>query len=502
MPDFDDWIDAQLRNVPVPRDLHARLRATRTSRGNNDDDGAGPLDDERLDAMLCDVRVPARLERRLRLIPRSHWPAPGMWAAAASILILIGGSAYWVASRRVLNDGHQDQVASRAARPAPATPPVESIAQAPRTRKTARPPRLQTPVTVRLGQDAEQPEPPGGVLDNVANVGNSLRQAIEARLRANSALGSGGQLQRLPALDVLESPVARGVSPPRVRGYDLLFQLKHGEHPWVVPAASASLKVSRVPFSFRTSSYDQAVDSIASGRLPEASDVRVEDFLAAQQYVLPPAPAARVVLHAAGCPSPLGKNGSQLLQFAVQAGPSAQAQHAATRLVAVVETSAAMQAGARSKTMLRALGKLAAQMGPLDRLTVIGFSEAPSVIAENATRADVLSFLASGSLKGFGGSANALAAIRAACETADALPANETRRLLFVTTRDGAFEGDERAKPRSHSNSWPPRASPGTSCGYRPAAIRLPGRRWRDMPAEKRPPLPRPTNWPPRPSSS
>src|SRR5690606_1139174 len=98
------------------------------------------------------------------------------------------------------------------------------------------------------------------------------------------ALGSSGQIERLPDLEVLEPPVARGISAPRVRGYDLLFQLRQGEHPFVLPAANKALEVSQAPFTFRTASYDRAAASIAAGRLPAKDEVRVEDFLAAQQY--------------------------------------------------------------------------------------------------------------------------------------------------------------------------------------------------------------------------
>ncbi len=449
MPDFDDWIDAQLRNVSVPRDLHARLRshgpAAGQGAGGPDGSSSAPLDDERLDALLRNVRVPAHLERRLRAIPHRYWPAAGMWAAAASILILLGGSGYWLLSGRAA-DG-QRQVANHTARPDAARPTAQALAQAPakRSAKTSGPSQRQTPITVRLGQDSQDPQQADsqGVLDNVANVGNSLRQAIEARLRAQSALGSGGQFQRLPPLDVLDPPVARGISPPRVRGYDLLFQLKHGEHPWVMPAAGGALRVSRVPFTFRTSSYDQAVASIAHGRLPEPHEIRVEDFLAAQRYVLPAAPPAHVVLHAAGCPSPLGTPGPQLLQFVIQAGSAPQPKHAATQLVAVIDTSSAMQVGARSKTVRRALGKLAAQMDANDRLTVIGFAESPRVIAESATRADILALVAAGLFDDLGGSADIQSAIRAAHETAEALPAQQTRRVLFVTASDGALDAPQ-----------------------------------------------------------
>ncbi len=86
MPNFgsDSWIDAQLRNVPVPPDLLSRLAGTGAASEPN---GA----DARLDAVLRNVSVPPYLEARLLRIarqrPRPLWRRFGL---AASISLMLG----------------------------------------------------------------------------------------------------------------------------------------------------------------------------------------------------------------------------------------------------------------------------------------------------------------------------------------------------------------------------------------------------------------------------
>ncbi len=360
MPDFgfDDWMDAELRNVSVPRDLDARLRASRPSpeevaaaQGDPHDPG-----DARMDAVLRNVQVPAGLHRRLHAIPhRSRLlflpraVSQRAWAAAASLLILASAGAY-LATVRQTGRPEQPNVAVRS--PAPTSPErgrtvvVQSDPAGGRAR-TAHKSTRQTPVTVPLGQPQLAEGESYRLLENVAGVGASIRQAIEAKMRAEYALGAGGKIEQLPDLEVLERPIDLGVSPPRVRGYDMLFQLRHGEHPFVSPGANAALETSRVPFTFRTASYDRATASIAEGHLPAGDEVRVEDFLAAQQYALPSAPQSGLALHVAGCPAPFGETGKHVLQIAVQAARARRSNQKPTRVIAVVDTSSAMQAGAR-----------------------------------------------------------------------------------------------------------------------------------------------------------
>ena len=104
-------------------------------------------------------------------------------------------------------------------------------------------------------------------------------------------------------------------------GYDLLYQLKTGERPFVSPEAAPALASSPVPLIRDTSSYLLARESIASGHLPPADEVRIEDFLAAFDNLFPAANAP-LVLHLSGGPAPFGEPGMQLLQVGLRAGGS------------------------------------------------------------------------------------------------------------------------------------------------------------------------------------
>ena len=105
MPNFvpDDWIDAQLRDVVVPEELLARLAGTPGEATASDHlamlASGATSGDPRLDVLLRDVPVPARLEGRLLRIARHGRPAP-IWlrfGLAASVFIALGlGAAGYV----------------------------------------------------------------------------------------------------------------------------------------------------------------------------------------------------------------------------------------------------------------------------------------------------------------------------------------------------------------------------------------------------------------------
>jgi Ca-activated chloride channel family protein len=462
MPDFgfDDWMDAQLRNVPVPRDLHARLASNRPQDSSPGSSDSSDSSDDLLDAELRNVPVPEGLGRRLRAIPRRR-RAYSLWtamAAAASVVVAVG--AYLLTRSEA---SPQPQVAQKEPVAPLAGPVRTSTAQAasavreePRAVAAApapATPERQAPVTVRLGpaNTAGNGDGPGDLptaIRAVANVGSSLKGVVDAKLRARSALGSAGRIEPLPELDALEPPLARGVTPPRIRGYDMLFQLKHGEHPFVSPSEHKLLAVSRLPLTSRTTSFDLAAASTRAGHLPAPEEVRVEDFLAAQRYALPPAPNAPLALHIAGCPAPLKSAGPYLLQLAVQGGKPRDARHAPTRLVVVLETSTAMQYHARLQVVERALVRLAQRMAPEDRLTLIGFAETPRLLAEDVAPEAIEELLASGLLDEAGGWADFPAAAEAARDAVRAMPSKDARRVVFVTSGRGELpdENIERAR--------------------------------------------------------
>lgn len=433
-PKFDDWMDAQLRNVPVPRELLKRLR--------DDAPGSTRVDDQ-IDEALRDVPVPLHLQWNLRRIARKQTTVPGWlrFGLAASVLVSLtaGALAYLNSSGKAPVASGRTAIAKTVApRPArtPVVPPISRPFNLPPGVNTvARESREREPLASDEPASEETPQLPF-TFESVASFGQSLRQAAESRARTQAALGAGGELARLPRLDVLELPSQRGVTPPRLRGYDLLFQLRHGEHPFVSPGAHEELATSRLPLTFDTASYDAAARAIRGGQMPGADELRVEDFLAAQDYVLPKAPSDSLALHAAVARSPLGADGLHALQILVKAGAKKAALHPATRLIVLVDTSWSMADQARWETTHRALRKLAASMRPQDRVTLIGFAEHANMLAEDATAAQLTELIDGQTLAAPGGASRLSVGLQAAFDAAQATSTPEIRRVLLISPLD------------------------------------------------------------------
>lgn len=457
-PGYDKWMDAQLRNVPLPPDLLIRLAK---STGNEDDLNA------RMDAVINDVPVPPGLEDRLRRIARRRTGVP-LWqqvAMAASIFLALGLGAFgylkWVSDQI---GPLPTMVAATTETPAPAvtpTPaPVAPVAQT----AVAQTPVAQTPVAQSAGPRAvatvpistagptaplaeraidRRPSAEAVPLPNwelVSQAVTSAQQTLAARLREQAALGARGSFDQLPDLEVLNVPTSLGVAPPRVRGYDLMFQLKHGDHPFVSPAAHRDLLFSRMPFTFRTASYDLALRGMTTGQIPPAEEIRVEEFLAGMHYPLPEAPQTGLTLHTAGSVSPFGEKGLHLLQIAVQAADVSAANRAPVRMIVVLDASARMRFAARYEAVERALEKFARHMTSDDRVTLIGFSERPEQVVSNGTGGQLRSLIASAKLPRPHGSPDLAAAVEAGCQTATTGAAPEDTRVVFITAGGGDLD--------------------------------------------------------------
>lgn len=462
MPDFDDWIDHQLRNVPVPPDLVWRLSEIGPEQH---DAKAEALADARLDLVLRQVPIPSTLVPGLMRIARRRGPSPIMvqMALAASVLLMVGlGTVGYLntagkTSKSALaknqptknepatnatgkkagvrNSGKQKLVAKKSEPLRHSTARRQRAAEIRANNTQSVASLAHDPTERSLEASPSQVVSLPFNLQDVASVGSSIWQGLEDRLRSQATLGAAGAIERLPQLDSFESPAAAGVAPPRVRGYDLLFHLKYGEHPFAPPAAHAELASSKMPFTFRTASYDLAVDNAQAGQLPPAEDIRPEDFLAAQEYAFPPAAENSLALHVAATPSPFADAGLHLLQLAVKAGGKQTAGRLPARLVAAVDMSSRMAGGARWATTVRALEKIAADMGPEDRLSLLGYAEQPRILAENATAGEVQTIV-SGGLPQPAGSADLAAVIQLAGDAARKPPAM-TSRIVIVTAASG-----------------------------------------------------------------
>jgi Ca-activated chloride channel family protein len=418
MSEFEDsWIDAQLRQVAVPADLLTRLRQI------------GTLTDEDLDAQLRDVPLPATVLDRLASIGTlndadlddelRHLPTPAsvlesrQWierassqrlrqpmmrlALAACLFVAIAASYFGgVIGSLMVALGP----AIEAPPSAEAVNPLEMLAdtplplQAEALLESPLPPAFQLELPeIPDVLAAERPHEmtPGQVAEIMAMFAATDRTAdpmADVRwLQAMEAFGSGGQVK----LPELSGPVSRlpnrGVDPPRdVNGYDLTFQLKHGVHPFVSPAADPALRVSHVPLLTETTSYDYTRSLLADAELPPPYRIRTEDFLAAMDYGFAlPADGTLGIRTAAGA-SPWNLPGAQLLQVGVQAGRLPAAPRPATHLTVAIDASATMQWEGRWNLVRRGLVRLIEQLEEGDRLSLVLFNDEATLLSERLPR--------------------------------------------------------------------------------------------------------------------
>jgi Ca-activated chloride channel family protein len=205
-----------------------------------------------------------------------------------------------------------------------------------------------------------------------------------------------------------------------------------------------ALATTRMPFAFRTASYDLARAAVGAGQRPQPDEIRVEEFLAAQDYALPKAPAGGLALHVAGSESPWSggnpRAARHLVQLVVQAASFDHATRYPNRLIVAVDASSQMRRDARMDAVRRALLKLADHMNDRDRVTLVRFAEQPVVLAKNATARQLTGLVASGGLSNPTGAANMAGAIHAAWETARDTTTLEPRQVVVLSGDRGNFD--------------------------------------------------------------
>lgn len=421
--EFDNqWLDEALRNVAVPESVAARLNEIGTC-SDSDLDAAlrgspprsilrdrllaiGTLSDQDLADELRSVSVPSDLLVRCSDIPLSEsvtglpvlrrvgWLESRPWlqyAVAASLLLFIGG---WGVKQ--FGTTHQEQQPVVVAKPPEMNTwvldePIDLEQLRPMPSVT--PPELVLPKlpqpspSLAIGplHTADQPVPPAAT--------NNVKGPIHDR----DLFGTNPGSQALPDLVSVNEPDPRGLRPPNVREFDLLFLLRHGVHPFVSPSAHADLAKVQVPLVNSTASFQRALRLInaAESRQPETTredlrpdDVRVEDFLAAMDYEFP-RPASSdspgLNLYTAAGVSPWSDNGLGLIQIGVQAGSVARPPQSAAHLLLVIDTSAAMGRAGIWSMLCRELHANFAELLPADRVSILLIGERPQMLGRNLT---------------------------------------------------------------------------------------------------------------------
>jgi len=433
---FDDAaIDRLLVCVPLPPGLQDRVRqATDAMRAA----GALPLPSPPQPFRKAGPSghgggLPVSSPRRMRL-----WPAAmdlladgGAVAAALSIVVLMFFAGTELSRRlapaqvpvqqRVAVGGPLPQrpdSAGGSIRVQPAHPHAEHAANAAEAGGAApsgaervgglRSPTDAAPLTDAAARVAKAHVPEPKALAPNAVAPNAVAPNVEVRAAPAAPVLSGGDRGAGTAgiRTVLLPLIGRQV--PRVRGYDIAFEMAHGESPFVDPSVAAKLAVDRPPLSLRTDSFDSLCDSArrdggrSIGRRPRrggSPPVRTEDILAAL-----PAPPADGGWSGAGPRLGLSLNavrslrpapGSMLVEVCATAPSLESGGTAADPLdvMLVLDQSAGPFASLSWQWLCRGLGRVIGQMQPADRMSLVVCGERPRLVALRADAATLATLL-------------------------------------------------------------------------------------------------------------
>jgi hypothetical protein len=499
MPEADDWLDHELRNVPVPSGLRSALLRI-----------AAQSDDAHFDAVLCDVTVPAGLLDRLQAVaaaPADHsrWSssfrASGFRLAVAASLLVAVGLSYFGAMVASIGATYQLRVVKPSALasesllqwgvpefPVPVTEFRSDfdhdpgwLASAGRGEsdpgvggdflRSIDVPALADAV-VRSFPKAEQDhaiaskDTQPGSRDGQAYLGqNDLGQNLVAQdmllsdtLLAGlssawgkqffSASALGGEVfagRRVAAPETLRS----GIDLPADRLFDRMFLLEYGIFP---PWPAKGMPAMRIPLDIGTASYQSARMAIEAGHLPAAAEIRTEEFLAALDYGFPKPASQAVGLTVAAGPSPLGLGGLGLMQVGVQARELRAVRHAAVDLTIAVDLSSAPGAADRLTRARSALAAVAGQLGPDDRVTLISLGAAAYPLIEEAGPQDRAAWLAAVAAlepdPGLHARTGLLTALASASSTgaSGAAAKNRGRKIVLLTDAAGGLDSQAIAR--------------------------------------------------------
>ncbi|MCA9182902.1 MAG: VWA domain-containing protein, partial [Planctomycetales bacterium] len=427
----DPSIDEQLRDVPLPSGLHARLRQLGTwtdelideeLRGVpltsdllvrcknicddvllddllHDASQSVPLPDgllarckdicadELLDEQLADLPVPASVLAQARIVPlrrqRRH-PVLQFATAACLLLALCGG--YLTALQSLLRPIWSTQqfepsivwihTGSVEVEGGLSAPPVamatfenlEPEEVAPSVESVdVLPPSL-------VMADKLLPEGPAGQLFTALR--NDFRPWDDVLLMQWGPLGypsrANDDLPDLEAVPVLRTTTTQ---PPLSRGYDRSFLYRTGKNPVIFPGLARDLARTQFTPVTDTTSWELAQNLVRDNRRPRSQDIHVEEFLAAFDYGFAPAPTESLDLRIAAGPAHFHPQGASLIQVGVQAGAAHRRMQQQTHLIIGLDLSASMRFGHRLQAATTGIRRLLKDLTPQDDLSLVLFND-------------------------------------------------------------------------------------------------------------------------------
>ena len=403
----DDQLDRLLAGVVVPTDLAERVHArvgTRIPRRRNgaidltrfarDHEAASEADGPR--------PAPRHRERTARgLLGLARETASVAMALGLAGLIAVAGVEF---SRRL--EGPVGRVARTANSRAPSPANESRPGSEPPTRVAPDADRGGIEKTVAAAPLVDQPDD-----SSLPAVGDGLA-AAHAVAATDAAATTAGEtapgvvprvlgapvwpapeetLQGPPTMTTVDVPGDSRRHVPRVRGYDLAFEMTMGEQPFIDPAADPTLAVSRPPLTLRSTGFE----TLASGEPRGLKKIRVEEVLAAvpaRSAAAFDGPAVRLDIYQVRSPvRRLENRPSILLEVAASAGriQAAAGDETAPLESTIVVDQAAAGDPAVWPRICRGLGAVATHMAPADRVTVVLCGPRPRVAVRAANAAQL-----------------------------------------------------------------------------------------------------------------
>ncbi len=398
----DEAIDSRLRRVAPPQELLAGLHAIPT------------YPDAVVDAELRDVAVPSSLRGRLkatveRLRPLRHFThtltqTPAARLATAASLLLVLGTAYLAAMASLVMSTYSGGPVARL--PLDSEKPLNLTSGRSSTSLELDATQVAETQPESMGVAPLQPNLPSWTQpasalayrqSQVHEIKSLMQPYIEGRSdsRLLARLHPSDEFvaarvtdDLLPEMELIPLSTPRGVAPPPAKSFDLRSLYVDQVHPFVYPDNDRDLHTSHVPLVTRTDSIDRLWRSLRRGNLPQAHEIRTEEFLAAVDYDFPPPVDNALALRAAGGPSPFADDGLSLLQVGVQASSVVDAPRRPVHLTFAIDVSSSMARSQRLQAVMEALPLLTAQLAPNDRFALISFGSSATVHIKNGSSDD------------------------------------------------------------------------------------------------------------------
>ncbi|MBC8355922.1 MAG: DUF3520 domain-containing protein [Planctomycetes bacterium] len=391
----EQHLDAELRNVEVPGELFARAKQVTQLTDAAIDSAICSLEtpnglatrvrivvaDASLDESIRLVEVPEDLLASLRIIPEVRRDSTlRRFVLAASLLLAMTGSFFGalgglMASLRPVADAATSlyviDVGPTQLMAMPSDPVRISSDKmsSPFEGRTVPVVWKGGPLQVDLVRiDATMTPGPAGQLIREVERGLELGRDV-LLMRWDAYASPQHASQRLPELEQIRRPPRAGVDLPMVAGYDRSFLQRSSTHPPVFIAGQEVLKSIRVPLSTSVASVRRTEQLLKLDRVPDAQEIRTEDFLAVVDYGFAPPNGNDVSVTIMAGPAVFGDQDHSLVQVGVKA--ARRLGDSATHLSVVVDVSQSMRQQRHIDVVRDSLRTMFEHLGPGDSISLI-----------------------------------------------------------------------------------------------------------------------------------